>query len=65
MNPRSASNFLEICNGKIVFVTKYTVALNILIVISYDSVVLSLIDEKRRKRIFKVFSANTAVKIQG
>ena len=65
MNPRSGSNFLEICNGKIVFVTKYTVALNILIVISYDSVVLSLIDEKRRKRIFKVFSANTAVKIQG
>ena len=64
MNPRSASNFLEICNGKIVFVTKYTVALNILIVISYDSVVLSLIDEKRRKRIFKVFSANTPVKIQ-
>ena len=65
MNPRSASNFLEICNGKIAFVTKYTVALNILIVISYDSVVLSLIDEKRRKRIFKVFSANTPVKIQG
>ena len=35
----------EICNGKVLFVTKYKVAFSILTVIIYDSVVLTLIAE--------------------
>ena len=45
MDPRSAFEFSKICNGKVFFVTKYKVAFNILTVISYDSVVLTLIAE--------------------
>ena len=44
-NHRSASEFSEIYNGKVLFVTKYKVAFSILTVISYDSVVLTLIAE--------------------
>ena len=42
-HPRSTSDFFEICNGKVLFVAKYKVAFSILNVISYDSVVLTLI----------------------
>ena len=55
MDPRSASEFSEICNGKLLSFTKYNGAFSILTVISYDLVVLSLIAETRRKRIFKRF----------
>ena len=44
-DPRSASEFSEIWIGKVLFVTKYKVAFTILAVISYDSVVLTLIAE--------------------
>ena len=45
MDPRSTSEFSEICNGKVFFAAKYKVAFNIRTVISYDSVVLTLIAE--------------------
>ena len=50
-----SSEFFEICNGNILSVTKYKVAFRILTVIGYDSVVLRLIAETIRKRIFKRF----------
>ena len=50
-----ASDFIKICNGNIFSVTKYKVAFRILTVISYDSVVLRLIAETKRKRIFERF----------
>ena len=65
MDPRSASEFSEICNGKVLFVTTYKIAFSLLTVISYDSVAPTLLLKTRRKRIFKLFSASTAVKIQG
>lgn len=43
MDPRSASDFPEICNGKVLLVTKCKVAFTILNVLGYDLVVLSLI----------------------
>ena len=46
MDHRSASEFSEICNGIVLFVIKYKVAFRILTVMSYDSVVLTLIAEK-------------------
>ena len=49
------SEFSEICNGNVLSVTNYKVAIRVLTVISYDSVVLGLIAETRRKRIFKRF----------
>ena len=55
MDPRSASEFSEICNGNLLSFTKYKVPFNILTVISYDSVVLRLIAETRRKRVSKRF----------
>ena len=55
MDPRSASEFSEICNGKLLSFTKNKVAFSILNVISYDSVVLRLIAETRRNCIFKRF----------
>ena len=55
MDPRSALDFSEICNGNIISFTKYKIAFSILTVISYDLVVLRLIAETRRKRIFKRF----------
>ena len=45
MDPRSGSEFSETCNGKVLFVTKYKVAVSISAVTSYDSVVLILIAE--------------------
>ena len=45
MDPRSTSEFSEISNGKVFFATKCKVAFNIWTVISYDSVVLTLIAE--------------------
>ena len=41
MDPRSASEFCEICNGKVLFVTKYKVVFSIVAVISYSSIVLT------------------------
>ena len=55
MDPKSPSEFSEICNENLLSFTKYKVAFSILTVISYDSVVLRLIAETRRKRIFKRF----------
>ena len=55
MDTSSASEFSVICNGNLLLFTKYKVAFSILTVISYDLVVLSLIAETRRKRIFKRF----------
>ena len=55
MDPRSNSEFSEDCNGNIRSFTKYKVAFRILTIISYDSVVLRLIAEARRKSIFKIF----------
>ena len=45
MNPRSVSEFSEVCNGKVLFVSTYKVAFSILTVISHDSVVLTFIAE--------------------
>ena len=45
------SEFSEISNGNILSATKYKVAVRILI----GSVVLGLIAETRRRRIFKIF----------
>ena len=45
MDPRSASEFFEICNGKVFFVIKYKVTFSRLTVISYDSVEITLIAE--------------------
>ena len=45
MDPRSASEFSEIGNDKVLFVTKYKVSFSILTVISYNSLVLTLIAE--------------------
>ena len=45
MDPRPASEFSQICNGKVLFVTKFKVAFSILTVISQDSVVLTVIAE--------------------
>ena len=36
MESRSASEFSEICNSKVLFVAKYKIAFSILTVISYD-----------------------------
>ena len=55
MEPRPTSEFSEICNGKVLFVANYKVAFSILTGISYDSVVVTLMAETRRKRIFKMF----------
>ena len=49
------SEFSEICNGNILSVRKYKFAFRIFTVINYDSVVLRLIAETRRKCIFKRF----------
>ena len=38
-DPRSASEFSEICNDKVLFVTKYKVVFSILTIIGYDSLV--------------------------
>ena len=43
MYPRPTSEFSEICNNKIVFVTKYNVLFNMLTVTSYDSAILTLL----------------------
>ena len=48
------SAFSEICNGNTLSVAKYQVAFRTLTVIRYDSVVLRLTTETR-KRIFKRF----------
>ena len=53
MDARSAPEFSEIRNGKALFVAKHKVAFNILTVISYDSVVLTLIAENWKKRYFQ------------
>ena len=45
MDPRPASEFSQIYNGKVLFVTKFKVAFSILTVISHDSVVLTVIAE--------------------
>ena len=45
MDPRSASEFSKIFNGKVLFVAKYKVVFTIITVISYDSLVLTLIAE--------------------
>ena len=65
MDPRSDSELSEICNDKVLFVTKYKVAFSIFTVISYDSVVLTLITENYKKTYFPKISGSTTVKIQG
>ena len=45
MDSKSASEFSEICNGKVLFATKDKVAFSILTVISNDSVELTLLAE--------------------
>ena len=53
IHPESTSEFSEICNGKVLFIAKYKVTLSILTVISYDSVVLTLIAENLKKAYFQ------------
>ena len=55
MNPRSASEFAEICNGNILSFTNYKVAFSILTDIGYDSVVLRFVAETRGKHVLKRF----------
>ena len=53
IHPGSASEFSEICHGKVPFTAKYKVTLSILTAISYDSVVLTLIAENLKKAYFQ------------
>ena len=53
IHPGFASEFSEICNAKVLAIAKYKVTLSILTVISYDSVVLTLIAENLKKVFFQ------------